>query len=189
MMVDGKYDDETKTGSEWTEPTIYLDNNTLCSNDSAAVNSARGSRGICPMGWHIPTEKEWATMLDALTGSDAFITQVGLGAAGNELLFEGEATLLRIHHSLPTGLTDPGDARWLIHRDGGGDNRTLFTATPAGYKNLERFTARSMTAAMWTSSVYDTKNAYIRQLSYSHWQPARSGLPRVNAASVRCVQD
>jgi uncharacterized protein (TIGR02145 family) len=27
------------------------------------------TKGICPVGWHMPTEKEWFTLIDYLGGS------------------------------------------------------------------------------------------------------------------------
>jgi uncharacterized protein (TIGR02145 family) len=76
MMVDGKYTDETKTSSAWDESWIspYYITGTY-NSPNAKHNNARGGtaimgggRGICPLGWHIPTAYEWAFMLDKVDG-------------------------------------------------------------------------------------------------------------------------
>jgi uncharacterized protein (TIGR02145 family) len=79
MMVDGKYADESKTSSAWDEswvsPYYYNPNTPINTAPNADKNSGRGGtnakgggRGICPMGWHVPTILEIATMLDAVDG-------------------------------------------------------------------------------------------------------------------------
>jgi uncharacterized protein (TIGR02145 family) len=78
MMVDGKYSDETKTSSAWDESWMtpyYYSSGAIGSTSNADKNNARGGtythgggRGICPMGWHIPTIREWAQLLDKVEG-------------------------------------------------------------------------------------------------------------------------
>jgi uncharacterized protein (TIGR02145 family) len=100
MMVDGKYADETKTSSAWDNSWLagnYYNSGSPAENPNADKNNARGGtnvkgggRGICPAGWHIPTYREWAVMLDAVEGVNThmqtapFITN-RIGAAGNLL--------------------------------------------------------------------------------------------------------
>jgi uncharacterized protein (TIGR02145 family) len=78
MMVDGKYTDETKTGSAWAVSWIsgnYFNTGVPATSANADKNNARGGisakgggRGICPMGWHIPTLREWAELLNKVEG-------------------------------------------------------------------------------------------------------------------------
>jgi uncharacterized protein (TIGR02145 family) len=79
MMADGKYADEAKTSSAWDESWVsgkYFPSGAPGSTANADTNNARGAvtvknggRGICPMGWHIPADREWAAMLDKVEGS------------------------------------------------------------------------------------------------------------------------
>jgi uncharacterized protein (TIGR02145 family) len=89
MMVDGKYADESKTNSAWDELWVsgnYYSSGAPGTEPNADKNNARGGtytksggRGICPKGWHVPTIKEWAIMLDKVDGNgsgDVFKTTV-----------------------------------------------------------------------------------------------------------------
>jgi uncharacterized protein (TIGR02145 family) len=80
MMVDGKYSDATKTNSAWDESwispyytynipglSLYADHN----NARGGTSVRGGGRGICPMGWHVPTIKEWITMLEIVDSDGA----------------------------------------------------------------------------------------------------------------------
>jgi uncharacterized protein (TIGR02145 family) len=79
MMVDGKYADETKTSSAWDESWVsgnYYMSGAPGLIPNADKNNARGGtdvkgggRGICPKGWHIPTEYEVAVLMDFVDGT------------------------------------------------------------------------------------------------------------------------
>jgi uncharacterized protein (TIGR02145 family) len=84
MMVDGKWADDTKSSTAWDESWVsvkYFASGTPGTNTNANANNARGKtsangggRGICPMGWHVPTAREWALLLDVVDGSKVFTT-------------------------------------------------------------------------------------------------------------------
>jgi uncharacterized protein (TIGR02145 family) len=85
MMVDGRCSSEdaaTRQGSGtctigagWVEPVNSYCTGTSSSDANCAKNLGRGivitsgggaggGRGICPVGWHVPTELEWGLMLN-----------------------------------------------------------------------------------------------------------------------------
>jgi uncharacterized protein (TIGR02145 family) len=97
MMLDGKYADETKTSTAWDESWVspfYYTSGAPGSTTVADRNNARGGmnvkdggRGICPMGWHIPTAREWAQMLDKVDGdgmSNVFMKATSFGQLGTD---------------------------------------------------------------------------------------------------------
>jgi uncharacterized protein (TIGR02145 family) len=76
LMIDGKYNDASKTSSTWDNTWEYpgwYPPTAISINVGAASNHARGGgQGICPKGWHIPTLLEWAQLLDAVGGDKSY---------------------------------------------------------------------------------------------------------------------
>jgi uncharacterized protein (TIGR02145 family) len=194
MMVDGKYSDEAKTGSAWDEAWVssnYFTSGAPGSTANADKNNARGAvtvksggRGICPGGWHIPTDREWATMLDAVESNTTYtVNQTGTGwwgvDAGRKL--KSAATFTT---------TDPGNGSWLDH-DNRGSNTAGFGAVPAGYRsdNGSQFSNRGLNVYYWSSSVANATTAWRRTFDYNNAQVSRYNNNRSNGLSVRCVRD
>jgi uncharacterized protein (TIGR02145 family) len=103
------------------------------------------TQGICPRGWHIPTEKEWLTLTDYLGGKMI---------AGGKLKETGT-----IHWESPNTAAT---------------NETGFTALPGGYIDYGRpgwvlvlgSYAIDSVAGFWTATQPD--NAIPDELGYSH---------------------
>lgn len=56
-------------------------------NELMNYTTAQGGQGICPNGWHVPTDTEWQTMIAAAGGT---IITVNGGYGGNKLKNVGE---------------------------------------------------------------------------------------------------
>jgi uncharacterized protein (TIGR02145 family) len=198
MMVDGKYSDEAKTGSAWEESWVspnYLASGTAPKNaPNADKNNARGAtnvkgggRGICPVGWHIPTDLEWATMLDKVegtgTGTTYTASQTGIGWWGTD------AGAKLKSQAIFTG-TDPGTGSWLDNANRG-TNSTGFGAVPAGYRNGtgSQFHYKGHHAYYWSSSVNSATYTWRRYFQYDHALVHRNNSNRSHGFSVRCVKD
>jgi uncharacterized protein (TIGR02145 family) len=186
MMVDGKYADEAKTSSAWDESWVsgnYFATGAPGSTPQAKINNARGGRGICPMGWHIPTDYEWANLLDKVEGNTTYtVNQTGNSwwgtNAGKKL--KSAATY--------TG-NDPGNGSWWEHANRGTDNYG-FSALPAGYRIYtgSTFDTRGVNAGYWSSSCY-ASNGWYRLFNYSSVQVNRIDGARSTAITVRCKKD
>jgi uncharacterized protein (TIGR02145 family) len=192
MMVDGKYADEAHSSITWSESSCsYLATGTALKNAAnadknnarSATNVKGGGRGICPVGWHIPTELEWATMLDKVEGNTTYTTnQTDAGWWGN-------AGVRLKSQAVFTG-SDPGTRSWL-DTDNRGTNTTGFGAVPAGRRGYDgaQFYYRGLDAVYWSSSVNSANNVWRRVFDYSHAQ-VHCGLSHRSAGfSVRCVRD
>jgi uncharacterized protein (TIGR02145 family) len=110
MMVDGKYADETKTSTAWDESWVspYYNAGAPNSSPNADKNNARGGtnvkgggRGICPLGWHVPTLKEWTALLDLVnddgTGTSYADASCG-GYGGKDVLSKLRDTVNNQHY-------------------------------------------------------------------------------------------
>jgi uncharacterized protein (TIGR02145 family) len=197
MMVDGKYADEAKSNTAWDELWVsssYLATGSApnSSNTKANWNAGRGGntvkgggRGICPMGWHVPTEYEWANMLDLVDNTKVFTSSteynIWLGTNSPGLKLKSASTYTA---------TDPGTGSWLDHANQG-SNTTGFGAVPAGWRsnNGSQFFNRGERAVYWSSSVETGYDAWYRELYYDYAQVYRHLYNRSHGFSVRCVKD
>jgi uncharacterized protein (TIGR02145 family) len=119
------------------------------------------SRNIAPVGWHVPTDAEWQTLIDYL-GGDA--------VAGGKMKEAGFA-----HWSSPnTGAT----------------NESGFTALPGGSRLGGDYYLLGFDAAYWSSTESGSDNAWWRYLVYDYSDIRRSNGPnKHNGFSVHCVMD
>ena len=120
------------------------------------------SRNVCPTGWHVPTDTEWATLTTFLGGENV---------AGGSL----KETCFNHWNSPNTGAT----------------NLTGFTALPGGLRAPVAGWIGFIydMGFWWSSSEYDINNgSYVKMYSSDsslNWQPAQ----KQHGASVRCVRD
>jgi uncharacterized protein (TIGR02145 family) len=195
MMIDGKYADETKTSSAWDESWIsdkYYTSGAPGKEPNADKNNARGGnsvkgggRGICPMGWHIPTDLEWAQLLDKVDGvgtSTVFADQTGIGWIGADagLKLKSAATF--------TG-SDVGNGAWRDHANRG--TAKEFDVTPAGCRGNPTlsFTERGDMSVQRTSTPASADGAWYRSFRYQVGGSGRFGILRHVGMSVRCLKN
>jgi uncharacterized protein (TIGR02145 family) len=201
MMVDGKYADESKTSSAWDESWVsgnYFTSGAPGTEPNADKNNARGGtsvkgggRGICPMGWHIPTNRDWAQMLDKVDGDGTgtvFADQTSFGDwSGTDA-----GQKLKSSKVLPDPNDDnaPADGSWYDHANKGTDDFG-FGAVPAGYRdfNGSALAARGFRALYWMSSVRDIIASWNNSYDYDNAQVARGSYYRSTGFAVRCVMD
>ncbi len=150
----------------WSEPPAsQLYTQSASGNPTSICN-----RGICPQGWHVPSDGEWGDMLNAVeTGIKNHTTTTGwIGTnAGTALKSSGFTT--------------------------GVKQSSGFSVFAAGYRysNGSGFGNRGSDVAFWTASGYGAAYAWYRQFSSSYTTVSRSNTNsyRSNGFSVRCLQD
>lgn len=125
-----------------------------------AVND---SRNIAPVGWHIPSEDEWTTLLEYLGG--------GIVAGGK--------------------LKERGSSHWNSpNREA--TNESGFTALPGGYRSINgAFNEMGVGGNFWSSTEKSATRARYHDLVY--YSPAsgyRHGdVAKGYGFSVRCIKD
>jgi uncharacterized protein (TIGR02145 family) len=178
----------------WNESTVEGRYASSVTPPSEMIGDPTDIRGICPTGWHLPTDYEWATLLDAVDtkASSKYVNQSGtglygsIGVAGSEI--EGANVKMK---SASTYIgTDPSNGAWSDHANRGND-ATGFGAVPAGSRtnNGSQFADRGTIAIYWSSSVSSSRNSWRRGFNYGTTQVTRNNSPRSNGFSVRCVKD
>ncbi len=125
-------------------------------------------RGLCPDGWHVPTELELMILLDYLGGPD--------GNGGK----------------LKATRTDPDPhPRWESPNSGANDEAG-FSALPAGHRNREGlFWQIGETGFWWTSTTHDllANQAWVYVLDYNDSYIYTYHHPKEFGFSVRCLRD
>lgn len=119
-----------------------------------------GVQGVCPTGWHLPSDAEWTQLTDFLGGIEV---------AGGKLKEEGTA-------------------HWLAPNSGA-TNESGFTALPAGFHFIEEFMNMGESADWWSSSYDDEHAAWIRSLHFLANNVSRSADYTLLGFSVRCIKD
>jgi uncharacterized protein (TIGR02145 family) len=135
-----------------------------------AVND---NRNIAPQGWHIPSDEEWKEleMFLGMTRSQA-----------DTLMFRGTDEGGK--------LKETGISHWLSPNTGA-TNSTLFTGVPAGNRSAlsGNFLDMNEALSMWSSTAYNTNEAWHRVLLYNSSKILRHNPWRGYGLSVRCVKD
>jgi uncharacterized protein (TIGR02145 family) len=126
------------------------------------------ARGLCPSGWHVPTDGEWMTMEMALGMSESEAN--GTGWRGTD---QGAQMKL--------------DSGW--GNNGNGTNSSGFSGLPGGFRySSGSFGNPGIDGGWWSSSPVGS-NAWLRQLTGVNENVNRyDDFPRVGW-SVRCLRD
>jgi len=130
-----------------------------------------GVQGPCPTGWHVPSDAEWNIMAKYL---DIYVD-----------------TTSELYSGLNIGnkLKESGTSHWSSGNCG--DNSSNFTALPGGC----RFSDASFSnihdgGYWWTSTTYDTWNAWSRHLYYIDATVYRlRSYDKAEGFGLRCVRD
>ena len=123
------------------------------------------SRGLCPTGWHVPTDGEWTTLVNHLGGSDE----------------EGGA--------LKSTAMQPTLGGWQSPNTGA-TNSSGFTALPGGRRGYYGgFGSMAGDGCWWSSSILSGASAWNRTLGNDSSGINRSSGDRADGFSVRCCRD
>ena len=151
-------------------------------NWPAAMNGASSSsevpsgvRGICPDGWHLPSNYEWTALTDYLTENG-----YGFGGSGNDI------SKSMAFSSGWVASTNPGSTGY----DQASNNSSGFSALPGGKYSDDDFKYLGTNAHFWSATGYSYSYAYSRiMLSVDDKVARNSGFTREEGLSVRCVRD
>jgi uncharacterized protein (TIGR02145 family) len=124
-----------------------------------AVND---SRGLCPAGWHVPTDAEWSILETALGG-----TSVTGGA-----------------------MKTAGTIRWTTPNTGA-TNSSGFAALLGGYcvGVWGTFSSINITGCFWASDEGASTHGWSRLVTHNSSETFRLSQDKKNGYSVRCIRD
>jgi uncharacterized protein (TIGR02145 family) len=153
---------------QWAEAVQYQNGASNTTSPSPAFSG--NVKGICPTGWHVPSDGEWCTLTTFLdsTVDCSVIGWTGTNAGGKL------RSTSSLWNSPNTGAT----------------NSSGFSGLPSGYFNFDRtFNDLGVNNQYWSS----TKNAN-NSAFYRHWTNLNSNIFRNDptnnhAFSIRCIKD
>jgi uncharacterized protein (TIGR02145 family) len=175
-----------KDGTEWwmAENLNYRDTGTVYYDNDSAAHAAiygrlytwtsmmggaassnavpSGIQGVCPAGWHIPSNAEWNNLITDLGGA---------GVAGS-------------------ALKETGTTHWLAPNSDA-TNVTGFTARPGGMVNPSGTVSVDLgtNAYFWTTTQSDVLNAYTIKLNKDNGSVSNGAELKASHYSVRCKKD
>lgn len=124
-------------------------------------STSQGIQGICPDGWHLPTDDEWTILVDYLGGENI---------AGGKL-------------------KENGTAFWSLPNTGA-NNESGFFALPAGSRyHHGLFQTLGQYAVFWSSTENGFSDAWSRNLKSDDSKITRFVNNKANCHSVRCIKD
>ena len=135
------------------------------------------SQGICPNGWHVPTDADWTILEGALDSlhpvSDTIWDTIGWRG------YNAGGMMKKI-----------GFEYW-YGPNIGATNSYGFSAMPAGirYHEDKVFDKELCANYLWSSTKKENSGAWFRLLSYGHADIKRSHTNIENAFSVRCIKN
>jgi uncharacterized protein (TIGR02145 family) len=137
-------------------------------NNAATKASSNGGKKVCPAGWHVPTDKEWAALKTYLGGDSL---------AGGKL-------------------KETGSAHW-VDPNWGATNESGFTALPGGGRYYYGAFSRLWDYGCWwsTTEFFLTPNeknaelAFFSNITYADVKMNRENGLKNNGFSVRCLKN
>ena len=164
-----RYDMRTvpSSGSSWYSTGGPITNEGRLYNWAGAMNGSTTERaqGVCPTGWHVPSDCEWMYLESNLGMSTADLDNTGWrnsGTVGSDL----------------SSVT------------GSGNNNSGFTALLGGNRSTAgAFYNRGSFGHWWSSSELSASAVWARTLSSSQTGVSRAGGGKATGFSLRCLKD
>ena len=151
--------DETETGAY----AAYNDNESNADIYGYLYNwyVVEDVRGICPEGWHVPTDEEYTLLTDYLDGTSV---------AGGKM-------------------KEAGIEHWNSPNEGA-TNESGFTGLPGGCRYSDgRYTNINNIGYFWSSTESSDNNARYRGLLYNLPFVLKDGINNGYGLSIRCLKD
>ena len=158
---DGTNVTDAKATANYTTYGVLYNWTAAMDGEASSTTNPSGIQGVCPTGWHLPSDAEWTELTDYLGGTSV---------AGGKLKETGTT-----HWNSPnTGAT----------------NETGFTALPGGYRSDNgSFGDIGYYGFWWSATGSNAADAWFRYMDYSNSSVSRSNYFKEVGFSVRCVRD
>jgi len=142
--------------------SFYNHDNTYETNYGKQYNwyAVIDTQGICPNGWHIPSNNEWTILSDFLGG---------LNVAGGKMKATGTQ-----YWSFPSN----------------GSNTSGFTGLPGGFRNVDgTFGILGYNGFWWSATEENEQKAFNRSIIYTDNVLSVGSSSKNQGFSVRCIKD
>ena len=145
-------------------------------NSSSSNTNPSGVQGICPVGWHVPSDAEWTQLTNYVSSQSQYV-------CGFSNAYIAKAMASTMVWSTTTSTCAPGNSPST-------NNTTGFSALPAGvYTGADGFDYFPSYANFWSSTQDDTNHTWYRSLFNDSAYVWRDSEYKGWGCSVRCVKD
>jgi uncharacterized protein (TIGR02145 family) len=129
---------------------------------TSSNSNPSGRQGICPAGWHIPSQAEWSVLATFL--GDTIVAGAKMKETGT------------VHWAAPNA---------------GATNSSGFTALPGGYREhiYYDFFYPGYAALFWSTTAINADHAWNRNTYVGEDQLFSSNDPKAFGMSARCVKN
>jgi uncharacterized protein (TIGR02145 family) len=153
----------------------------LLYNWYAVMNGASSSnvspsnvQGVCPTGWHVPSDVEWQQMIDYVRSQNAYLCEGSTSKYAKALA--------------ANTLWNTSNTNCAVGNNLSQNDLTGFSALPAGYRNVGgSFSNAGTNAAFWTTSRNGSAAPLNRNIAYNYSDITRLTSDGGGALSVRCI--
>ncbi len=148
---------------------------TMCGSPSSNTNPS-GVQGICPNGWHVPSDAEWTQLTNYVSSQSQYL-------CGGDSSFIGKAL------AADTENWSSSNTTCAVGNMPSNNNATGFSALPAGDRTETGFYGLGGFATFWTTTEYSSGRAYERDIPYYQAIVRRQNFEKYRGQSVRCLRD
>ncbi|MDD6184259.1 MAG: FISUMP domain-containing protein [Bacteroidales bacterium] len=145
------------------------------SNNAVSVTFSGHRRGICPAGWHLPSDAEWTQLTDYVSSQSEYT------CSGNSSYIAKALASTEGWNTFTNSCA--------VGNNQGSNNATGFSAVPAGFCYGSSFDYVGVNAYFWSYTQYGSSVAWYRYLSYYGAGVRRYNYYKSNGFSVRCLRD
>jgi uncharacterized protein (TIGR02145 family) len=118
-------------------------------------------KGLCPIGWKVPTDAEWTTLTTYLGGE-----------------------------SVAGGKMKSTSSLWLLSHVGGADNSSGFSVEPGGWREENAaFYSVGYGSFFWSATQNNSSNAWGRNPNRNNSSANRTNVDKKWGGSVRCLKN
>ncbi|MBR6064146.1 MAG: hypothetical protein IKP54_08345 [Bacteroidales bacterium] len=140
---------------------------------SSSANNPSGVQGICPNGWHVPSDAEWTQLTNYVSGQSQYVC-----GNNNTNIAKALASIIGWNNSSNDCAVGNTTAN---------NNATGFSALPAGnYQNNSSF---GNFANFWSATAYNNDTAYYHAIDYNYTGVCRINVYKYRGFSVRCLRN
>ncbi|MFO7873257.1 MAG: fibrobacter succinogenes major paralogous domain-containing protein, partial [Bacteroidales bacterium] len=156
--------------------------NTVMQGQSSSNSNPSGVQGICPDGWHVPSDAEWTELTNYLINNYDDFTSSNVG---NKL------KSCRQVDSPLGGCNTSDHPRWNSNDSHFGTDDFDFSALPGGYRNPSGgFYFLGAVGYWWSSTEYSSSHAWFRRMSRFDGSVGRGNSNnKTYGFGLRCVRD
>ena len=143
---------------------------------SSSTANPSGVQGICPDGWHVPSDAEWTQLTNYVSNQIQYQCDNNSGNIAKVL-------------ASTTGWASNDNNTCAVGNNPSTNNSTGFSALPAGFCDYGSYYGFGISANIWSATEDNDSRAYSRYLGYNNANVLRGYGHKYDGFSVRCVRD